>query len=42
MRSCGSLSASEDWPPTKVVAPYLGRYLFPGSTPDAVPSAART
>jgi sulfide:quinone oxidoreductase len=30
------------WPPTKVAAPYLGRYLFPGSTPDAAPSAART
>jgi sulfide:quinone oxidoreductase len=23
------------WPPTKVVAPHLGRYLFPGSPPPA-------
>jgi sulfide:quinone oxidoreductase len=23
------------WPPTKVVAPHLGRYLFPGSRPPA-------
>jgi sulfide:quinone oxidoreductase len=24
------------WPPTKVVAPHLGRYLFPGSPPPAL------